>query len=410
MNNQTLNPNATLRARLVGLAGLACCAAAVLACKYNVRDVGFVDLENVSHRLVVTPGTATPKAEVDTLRHTAGAVFLDSNVSAEFAEPKGAALALQLISPDGRTLPLKWEPGETALADAAWAALEPAVASPTREALLETMPSAYAVTLLAEGTDAAMNGVARAATERAIKQIIQLMPDLPKQVAAPPKLLVLTRQEAARERVLLWSMGVDVEEAADPSLVILYGRGRRVGPVLTGALITQTEVYRSLAVLGQDCECELDRSWMRGPLMPSRWDSELQSAVLKHLGFDAEHPLVKAEVSRILARGPGANARPVGLTRDGLVNTLGYVESDIEAPEEPAAEPSSAAATPAPKQASEARAAEQSDASPTPAVSIPANANGGGNPPKFLSFGVLALVALVGLGGGLAILFFRRDS
>lgn len=408
MNNQPLHSKGKLRSRLAWLAGLACCAAAVLACKYNVRDVGFVDLEPTRHRLVVTPGKATPKEVVDTLRHTAGAVLLDSNVSAEFAEPVEAELAIQLISPDGRSLPLKWEPGETALADAAWAALETAVSSPTREMLLETMPSAYAVALLAEGTDAAMNAVARAATERAIKQIIHLMPDLPKQVAAPPKLVVLTRQEAARERVLLWSMGVDVEEAADPSLVILYGRGRRVGPVLGGALITQTEVYRSLAVLGQDCECELDRAWMRGPLMPSRWDAELQSAVLKHLGFDAEHPLVKAEVSRILARGPGANARPVGLTREGLVNTLGYMESEIEEPEQPSAESSAAAATPSP--VSEAQSAAEPKASPTPAVSTATKASGAENPPKFLSFGVLALVALVGLGGGLAILFFRRDS
>lgn len=412
MNDKRHHPRGGGWSRLRSAVLILCCATTALACKYNVRDVGFVDLENRDYRLVVTPGSTTPAVVVDTLRHTAGAVFLDSNVAVEFAAPgSGTELGMRLVSPDGQTLPLPWAPGEMALADAAWAALEAAVSSKVREELLGMLPSAYAVVLLSEGTDAGMNGIARAATERAIKQVVQLMPDLPKQVAVPPQLMVLSREQAGRERVLLWSMGVDLGDETDPSLVILYGRGRRVGPVLNGALITQTEVYRSLAVLGQDCECELDRSWMRGPLMPLRWDADSQSQVLKHLGFDAEHPLVKAEVSRILARGPGANARPVGLTREGLVNTLGYVESDVDLAPAGASEATEVAGADAPPQAGGNGSMAERAPSPTPTSAAKTGpANTSEKPTLALSWGVLGLVALVGIGGGLAILFFRRDS
>src|SRR5690606_38634283 len=73
----------------------------------------------------------------------------------------------------------------------------------------------------------------------------------------------------------------------------------------------------------QDCECELDREWMKGPLLPARWDAGRQQQALQSLGFDPENPLVRAEVSRIVLRGPGTGQMK---KLAGTASGLGYSE------------------------------------------------------------------------------------
>ncbi len=54
-----------------------------LACRFNVRDVGFVDLGSAPYRLFVFLPDATTKAERESLQSIAYATYLDSNVKAE---------------------------------------------------------------------------------------------------------------------------------------------------------------------------------------------------------------------------------------------------------------------------------------------------------------------------------------
>src|SRR6185369_2874902 len=56
---------------------------AAYACKYNVRDVGFVDLEQTSYKLYCLADRATPKEFSNALRQTASATFLEANVEFE---------------------------------------------------------------------------------------------------------------------------------------------------------------------------------------------------------------------------------------------------------------------------------------------------------------------------------------
>ena len=137
-----------------------------------------------------------------------------------------------------------------------------------------------------------------------------------------------------------------------PQVAVLIGRGRRLGPVLRGGMITQAKVQDILTIAGQDCECGLDRSWMQGPIIPASWDLDVQQRAFKDLGFDAENPLVKNEVSRILARGPAQARTPMDLSGafpDDVF--LGYSEQVIEAeagdtvPAFPASTPASASVT-----------------------------------------------------------------
>ena len=61
-----------------------------LACRFNVRDVGFVDLGSEPYRLFIFIPDGSPKSEIELLRSTAYATFLDSNVKATVLNPKEA--------------------------------------------------------------------------------------------------------------------------------------------------------------------------------------------------------------------------------------------------------------------------------------------------------------------------------
>jgi hypothetical protein len=319
---------------------------AAYACKYNVRDVGFVDLEQTSYKLYCLADRATPKEFSNALRQTASATFLEANVEFETVSIDGdenhPALSLAraqkldrfpttlLLAPDQRTLVLPFASTDQKSTDSIWPLLESVVSSPKRDELLEKIVDAFAVVLLVEGTDAMENQRARTVADGAIAQLSKSMDRLPKLVKSPPQLMVISREAAAREKVFLWSLSLESSSPGDPVAAVVYGRGRRIGTPLQGALITQTEIFNYLSMVGQDCECQLDRAWMRGPLMPARWGSDLQSLVVKALGFDAESPSVKTEMSQILARGPNPNARRVSLNEGASRNALGYKEIDLE--------------------------------------------------------------------------------
>jgi hypothetical protein len=45
---------------------------------------------------------------------------------------------------------------------------------------------------------------------------------------------------------------------------------------------------------------------MQGPMMPLKWGSDRQTKIAKQLGFDAEDPMIKMEMSQILSKGAQA--------------------------------------------------------------------------------------------------------
>jgi hypothetical protein len=163
--------------------------------------------------------------------------------------------------------------------------------------------------------------------EAAIRNVERLMPGMPKPVDQPPVLIRLPAAQQHEERVTLWGLGFDPEPADEPRVALVFGRGRRIGGPLEGPLITQTVVQERLEIIGQDCECELDREWMKGPLLPARWDAGRQQQALRSLGFDPENPMVRAEVSRIVLRGPvtGQVKKLAGTALD-----FGYSEVSLE--------------------------------------------------------------------------------
>ena len=326
------------------------------ACRYTVRDVGFADLGNERYTFYCFVDDQVPGARVDQLGQAAAVLFGDANVQFQLVNlakgdhPQAKRLTKRtpgvptglLLSPDGE---LAWPVNFPADKpdNPEWDFLSSVVSSPTRDELIEKLIPAYAVILFVEGTDAAQTKRARTAVDDAIKAITPLMPQMPKPVDHPPVVVVVPAKRVADESVLLWSLGLDAAPVPEPQAVVLMGRGRRVGQSLRGGLVTRSELQEAMAVVGQDCECGLDRVWMQGERFPLSWGRAERTAAYAELGFDPDNPQVKAEISRIISRGP--NSRPSGMPSSNHFEqlSLGYseelIEFNIEPEELPEAEP-----------------------------------------------------------------------
>jgi len=328
-----------------------------LACRYSVRDTGFVDLGSSAYRLELVAHPDFPDSLRQTFRQSAAALLLESNIAFEPNGPSpepGSNPSLRLVDSDQRSLTVATLDPRSA--PDALRLLESVAISPARERLYAETLRAYAVILLLEGANADANLQARTAANAAIAAITRLLPSMAKPMDVPPVLMTLSPAEQARESVLLWGLGFEPAPSDAPRIALVFGRGRRLGSTLEGPMITQTALRERLVLIGQDCECDLDRAWLSGPLLPGRWDGNLQQTAARSLGFDPENPVVRAEVSRIVERGPQPNQRK---RTPATSQALGYSEEAVEDPEAPA--PDSDAAEDA-----DTASVEPSGTAPTP--------------------------------------------
>ncbi len=299
-----------------GLIIITCCFAALSglasACRFNVRDVGFVDLGSPPYQFYCLTNASTPADVSAAIKDISAAAFFNTNVeplvldqSDPRAEPwKTLAAPLGvLVSPDGErslALPLINE-GEN-LQDTLWTHMEAVFESRARSEILAKAIDTYGVVVLVEGPDATENARIHAATQRALTRIGESLGNLEKEIEKPPVLHAISAEEAVTEKVFLWSLGLDRGATELPVASVIYSRGRQIGQRLEGAEIEEENLFNVLRTIGLNCECGLDRSWMQGPMMPLKWDSETQARVARQLGFDAEDPLIKMEMSQILSK------------------------------------------------------------------------------------------------------------
>ena len=299
-------------------------AVSAWACRYSVRDTGFVDLGLEAYRLRWVPESGTSsevRSKAELLLRESNVVWDEDPTGGGF--PRGAGLYLRDVEGRILSLPLP-NPSD---ATAVLRGVEMAVTSPLRERVYREGLRAYALVLLLEGTDAAANARVRQDVDSAITATAQLLSSMPKPVETPPQLVSVSLKDQSAETVLVWGLGLEPVLSDSPRIAIVYGRGRRLGLPMEGPLITQTALRDRLLLIGQDCECDLDRAWLKGPLLPGRWSRELQQAALDALGFDPGNPMVRAEISRIVERGP---QNPGRRRPPSSGSSLGYSEESVE--------------------------------------------------------------------------------
>ena len=369
----------------------------VIACRFNVREVGFVDLRIEPYYLFGYISDETGGDVASSFEQVADAALVNSNIEFEIINtdqqkdhPAMKLLDLQqlikslpaavLVSPDGQSLRVPVTERDRPFEETLRSALEHVLLSPKREEILQQVIEAYGVVLLIEGADAQENKKAKEAASAAIEQISMQMDMMPKPIANPPVLNVMDQKSLSDEEILLWSLGLDGEEIKEPLAVVLYGRVRWIGPLFKGEEIDENNLASVLFVIGQDCECGFDHRWLQGTMLPARWTDKMEAQVAEDLGFDPENPMIKMEMSWIVRRGsPSYPGVP-----------FGYQELVVE--------PDSAIETPpnSPNQTEEV-AIPRSD--PAEQILEPVPLAEGGSPLRNAIFVLVGLCALVLVSG-----------
>ncbi len=331
-----------------------------LACRYNVRETGFVDLGIEPYYLFGYVSKDTTPEITSTFKQVSYAALMDSSIRVEVIDtdqqkdhPAMKLLDLWriqsfpsavLLSPDGQSLPVPVTKPGRPFKETLWSALDDILSSPKREEIVQQVSKTYGAVLLIEGADAEQNKKAKVAASGAIEKVSMQMEWMPKPIAYPPVLLTIGSESFSREKILLWSLGLDAEKVSKPYAVVLYGRARWIGPLFEGEQITETDLANVLFVIGADCECGFDYRWLQGTMLPVRWDEEMQARVAESLGFDPENPMIKMEMSRIIGRGyssyPGV---PFGY-EEFVVGSVNEPEQILSAPAQNTASPVSTAA------------------------------------------------------------------
>lgn len=298
------------------------------ACRYNVRDVGFVDLEGDAYHFYWYLPTTVDRTTRARLEGASSDAFENANFRVEWiggdadrtqpewahrptAAPESVPCG-SLVSPDGQTLPLLLDEPTLASPSALRARLEDLVTSPLRETLVSAALQSFGAILIIEGTEDAANRLARRTVDEAIEAIGKHMKSLPKAIASPPTAIVLDLASQAREQVLLWSLGIASPPAPEPRAAVVYGRARWIGPLMEAGEISVRNLSGIFSIIGADCECGLDLSWTQGTRLPIRWHDPLHERAAQALGFDPENPVVKNEVTWIVSRqsSPRADSTP----------------------------------------------------------------------------------------------------
>ena len=297
-------------------------ASPVSACRYNVRETGFVDLGIEPYYLFVFVDEGTDPSVVSDLERIALSVLKDSNIEFEIVnlsrqKDHPAAKCVDklkivtfpsavLVSPDGQLLPVSVTRAGQPLTLSLPAALQGVLISPKRQEILGQVRKAYAAVLLIEGPNVAENKKAKQAAAAAVRLVSEQMDFMPKSIAHPPVVVTVLWRSLATEEILLWSLGLGVEDVNKPHAVIVYGRARWMGPLFKGEQVTEQNLASVLSVSGADCECGFDHRWLQGTMLPANWDGKLQAQAAESLGFDPENPMIKSEIAWIVRRGYGS--------------------------------------------------------------------------------------------------------
>ncbi len=321
------------------------------ACRYTVCEIGYAEFNIDHYRLILFKDDDVSDEMAKLFKRTAYGALLDANVKSEIIyvhlnredstlnyyhtfKKANQPLAV-LLSPDGKVFPFCPAGRMPAFGESVWQVLQASVSSPLRKQINDHIIRSFAVVLFIEGDDPAENRRILEQLKAAMEDIVEAQKSMPKPFEQPPYLIVLSRDQIKNEQVLLWSLGWKKGMEGQPAAAILYGRGRLMGKLLTGNLLKKEYAYNLLAIVGADCECGLDRSWILGSMMPLRWDRKDRKEVVKWHAFDAENPSVKAEMSQILSISPGKSAKAGSNTLYGYTENAINVIKSYEAKQKP---------------------------------------------------------------------------
>jgi hypothetical protein len=320
------------RGRALTLALLLTLPAPAFSCRYNVREIGFVDVDQPKFRLAVFVHGDEQKDWLPLFQSTATRLLGPSNLSWDVIDEVQQTGSPELRHraqlgprlPGGMVLAAGREDGWPVFlhvpADELTAKLSALVASPARAQIVNAVIETYGAVLLLRGQDETANAAARNTATAAIKLIDASLADLPKRIEHGPRLIECD-PSLPEEQIVAWSMGVNGKDLTRPVVAVLYGRGRLAGPPLQGAALTSTALRDQLALVGANCECTLDHAWMTAPSIPLVLTAAEDARISAALGFDPGAASIKAEVHHILQTQAAIAVDPAARTGSGYRET-----------------------------------------------------------------------------------------
>ena len=226
-------------------------------CRYNVRETGFVDLGMEPYVLCGYVDGNTPVDVRAGFRRVSEAALAESNIifrlidtdrekehpALKYLDPSSQSLPFAvLVSPDGQTMGISVSKEGAPFEKTLGSALDKVISSAKRSELLEQVSKMYGVIMLIEGPDVEENAKAKKGALAAIEQVASQMDFMPKEVAHPPALVVMDSNSPANEEILLWSLGLEAKDINEPLAIIVYGRGRWIGPLFRGAQVNEDDL------------------------------------------------------------------------------------------------------------------------------------------------------------------------
>lgn len=323
----------------------------VFACRYNVRETGFVEQGSESYYFYGYINKDTPDEIISAFNEILFTSLINCNIQPEIINidvkkdhPAVKYLSLWniksypaaiLVSPEGKSMVVSLKNENESFEKTLKFALDNIMFSPVREEIIKSVIENYGVILLIESENKLKNEKYRKISFAAIENIKFRMKTMVKEIEYPPVLISVKPESYSDEKILFWSLGLE-GNITEPYAAVFYGRARWIGSLMRGDEISETNLTNILSIVGEDCECDLDISWVKGTMLPVNWNQERQSKVAKLLKFDPENPMVKIEVSRILRMGSSSYPDvpftfPDSVSKSDLISE-GYVIDEKECP------------------------------------------------------------------------------
>ena len=315
-------------------------------CKYSVRDVAFVNIENSNWRLLIQEPADQDESVKKSLDMELNEQLEHVNLTHQWVKPGsdwfrgsepvgGGNYHVGLVdSNDNMIMSERIDPSSLQQL------LQRIINSPKREEILEKTVNSLCVYVLVESGDRRLDKTAHDLVTEAIAETTAQLWSLEKPTQDGPALVTIGYSDRETESWLIKMLGIELSDK--PMVCLVYGQGRRMGDVLTGDTLQKKNLVWMAGVCGRDCECSLDREWLYGRQFVHHWDKTKERAVEEVLGFDPRSALVVAEVAQILQktareRGqtmPDMNDQSSGLVIHDLADVSGSNKSSNDTDED----------------------------------------------------------------------------
>lgn len=271
------------------------------ACRFTIREIGYSNILLEQYQLILEADSLKHKKQITDFKNIAFAYSIDANVDYQFIQTDSSTPKVRLLNGEGNEIYNSTVENRKDIIHSVTTCLS----SPLRQKLTEYIGKSFAVIVYFEGKNPGHKNIEKQISD-ARKKFRTVSPHLDKAVSEGIEVLKIPLSDRQKETIVLAALSIPTS-STKPIISIIYGRGRLAGGVLQENKITSQDIFNNLVLLGTDCECGIDLSPLLENTLPLNWSAEIRQEIAEMLVFDADNPIILAEMSRILAKGASSS-------------------------------------------------------------------------------------------------------